>query len=115
MNPQQVAEAESALQKKPEGSSRKLLWLIIGVSVGVVILVISILWYLKTTSSGGGGGGGGGGSSPDSYPYVFRPRHTITSTSLRELIFNIFMDGGEDGIDYSVISRQEILKRQGGI
>ena len=105
MNPQDLVKADITLGNVDKGPLQRYLWLIIGIVIGAAVLVISVVWYVRSTASGSGSGGSSG-----TYPAIITPRNTVMSTSTAELILNMLNDVNDTGIDYSVISRRDILK-----
>jgi flagellar basal body-associated protein FliL len=83
------------LQQKDAPRSRKYLWIIIGIIIGVVAILIMILLYAA-------------GKDASTYPYIPTPKHSARSTSFHDLISNILMDAGDTAVEYSVISRSEL-------
>ena len=100
MNRQELENANIALQQREVKKYKRLIWILIGILVGIIcVVLIAVTAAMRNSNTGSG-----------SYPYIPQPRNTIHSTSFSQLAANIFMDMVDTGIDYSVISRSELLK-----
>ena len=86
MKEKELTKANETLQQ-PDQQSKNLLWVFLGVAVGIVfiVLVIVILWYRGAITGEGPGGSG-------SYPYIPAPKHTMRSTSIHELLSNLLLE-----------------------
>jgi len=86
-----------ALQQSGGGKPKWLLWLIIGIVVTVVAIVITIVVVLIYNDR------------ISTYPYIPAPRNAMRSTSLSDLIQNLAMDANDTAVEYSVISRTDLI------
>ena len=100
MDQNELENAQEILMQNEKRRSKKLLWLIIGIILGIIITVGSLLFLLIRLSSNGS----------DNYPYIPTPKHTIRSISGPDLITNLIMDTNEVAPLYSLISRQDLIK-----
>ena len=104
LNVRELERANSELQQQTKPPSRRFLWIIAGIVAGVIFIVVVLLfWWLRQSITGSGPGG-------STYPYIPVPKNIVRSTSIPELLGNFILDTNDTGIDYSVISRQEIMK-----
>ena len=119
MNRQRLHEANETLHQGDRTKSNRILWVIIGAVAGLGFILAVIAYYWFTTSSTGSESpftnpgspmGGSPSGGPDTYPYIPVPRNIVRSISLPELVANFMMDVNESAVDYSVISREQILK-----
>jgi flagellar basal body-associated protein FliL len=100
MNEQRLTRANETLQIQNKPKSKKLIWILIGIITGVIIIIAIIFWWFRISPYGS-----------NTYPYIPVPKHTARSTSLPELLGNLVLDANETSVDYSVISRPEILHK----
>jgi hypothetical protein len=106
MNINKLDMANSKLQQQTEPIKRRYLWIIVGIIAGIIFIVVVLLfWWLRGALTGSGPGG-------STYPYIPVPKNIVRSTSIPELLGNFILDTNDTAIDYSVISRPEILKNK---
>lgn len=100
MDQNRLKNAQNILMENEKRRSKKQLWLIIGIIVGIIIIVGSLLLWLIQSSSNGS----------NNYPYIPIPKHTIRTVSGPELLSNLILDVNDTAIKYSLISRHDLIK-----
>jgi hypothetical protein len=98
MRQEQLNSAYERLELKATKRPKRLLWLVIGIIIGIIVVVMFILlWAWRTDPI-------------NSYPYIPVPKNTVRSTSVPELIGNVILDTNDTAVEYSVISRQNLIQ-----
>ena len=112
MDNQKLIEANRALDQKSGFWSKNKLWMVIGIVTGVGLVVAVVLYYyLSSTSGSNSPFGWPGTENGETYPYIPAPKNTVRSTSFPELLMNVMQDANESAVDYSVISRQDVVRK----
>jgi len=97
MDPQRMEYANEMLQQGKMTRSRRLLWIIIGIVVGVILVIVAYIALASLNRS-------------STYPYIRVPENTIRSSSLTETVTNVFIDVSDTATLYSVTSRPQISR-----
>lgn len=101
MRQEQLNSAYENLQMKKSSTSKskRIIWLIIGIIVGIILVFLFLVfWVFKNHYN-----------NPFTYPYIPVPKNTIRSTSFPELLGNVILDTNDTAVEYSVISRIEVI------
>ena len=88
-----------ALQQSEPRRPKWLFWLLVGIVVAVIIIVITIIAILIHDGR------------ISTYPYIPTPKNTIRSTSTSALISNLLLDANDTAVEYSVISRTDMIQK----
>ena len=97
MDHQGLQAANMALQQSEASRPKWLLWLIIGIVVSVIVIVITIVVIFIYNGK------------ISTYPYIPTPKNTIRSISGADLISNLLLDANDTAVEYSVISRYNLI------